>query len=173
MRCRQAWFDHQPDWDPERLVFIDETGVDTKMARRFGCSPCGERGLVAIPHGRRKTTTFTAVLRLTGMSASFILDGPMEGEGFLVYVKQVLVPTLQPDDIVVCENLLAHKVPGVRQAIEEANATLLYLPPYSPDFNPIKRAFSKLKAYLRKISLQSRLIGKCYRIQKTTFTLIK
>ena len=155
MKRRQAWFEGQPELDPERLIFIDETGVDTKMARRFGRSPRGERCLAAVPHGHWKTTTFTAGLRLCGMTAPFILEGPMDGECFLVYVEQVLVPTLRPGDVVIIDNLPAHKVAGVRQAIEAAKAILLYLPPYSPDFNPIEMAFSKFKAYLRKIAART------------------
>jgi transposase len=155
MEQRQAWFDNQPDLDPERLIFIDETGVDTKMARRFGRSPRGERCLAAVPHGHWKTTTFTAGLRLNGITAPFILEGPMDGDGFLAYVEQVLVPTLEPGDIVIADNLPAHKVPGVQEAIENAGASLRYLPPYSPDFNPIEKAFAKLKAYLRKISART------------------
>lgn len=155
MEQRQAWFDNQPDLDPERLIFIDETGVDTKMARRFGRSPRGERCLAAVPHGHWKTTTFTAGLRLNGITAPFILEGPMDGDGFLAYVKQVLVPTLKPGDIVIADNLPAHKVPGVQKAIENAGASLHYLPPYSPDFNPIEKAFAKLKAYLRKIAART------------------
>jgi transposase len=155
MEQRLAWFDSQPDLDPERLVFIDETGVDTKMARRFGRSPRGERCLAAVPHGHWKTTTFTAALRIRGLTAPFIMDGPMDGDGFLAYVQQVLVPTLKPGDIVVVDNLPAHKVGGVQEAIEAAKATLLYLPPYSPDFNPIEKAFAKLKAYLRKIAART------------------
>jgi hypothetical protein len=120
MEQRQAWFDNQPDLDPERLIFIDETGVDTKMARRFGRSPRGERCLAAVPHGHWKTTTFTAALRLNGITAPFILEGPMDGDGFLAYVEQVLVPTLKPGDIVIADNLPAHKVPGVQKAIENA-----------------------------------------------------
>jgi transposase len=155
LRRRQAWFEGQPDLDPERLVFIDETGVDTKMARRFGRSPRGERCRAPVPHGHWKTTTFTAGLRLTGMTAPFILEGPMDGEGFLAYVEQVLVPTLQPGDIVIIDNLPAHRVAGARTAIEATGAAFVFLPPYSPDFNPIEQAFSKLKAYLRKIAARS------------------
>jgi len=155
MEQRQAWFDNQPDLDPERLIFIDETGVDTKMARRFGRSPRGERCLAAVPHGHWKTTTFTAALRLNGITAPFILEGPMDGDGFLDYVEQVLVPTLKPGDIVIADNLPAHKVAGVQKAIENADASLHYLPPYSPDFNPIEKAFAKLKAYLRKIAART------------------
>lgn len=143
MRRRQAWFEAQPELEPERLVFIDETGVDTKMARRFGRSPRGQRCRAPVPHGHWKTTTFTAGLRFTGMTAPFILEGPMDGEGFLAYVEQVLAPTLQPGDIVIIDNLPAHRVGGAKTAIEARGATLLFLPPYSPDFNPIEKAFCK------------------------------
>jgi transposase len=149
LRRRQAWFDGQPDLDPARLVFIDETGLSTKMARLRGRAPRGERCRAGIPHGHWKTTTFTGALRLTGMSAPMVLDGAMNGIAFRAYVEQVLVPTLSPGDIVVMDNLPAHKAEGVRSAIERAGAKLHYLPPYSPDFNPIEMAFSKLKALLR------------------------
>jgi transposase len=155
LRRRQAWFDGQPELEPQRLVFIDETGVDTKMARRFGRSPRGERCRAPVPHGHWKTTTFTAGLRLTGMTAPFILEGPMDGEGFLAYVEQVLAPTLQPGDIVIIDNLPAHRVAGAKTAIEAKHATLIFLPPYSPDFNPIEKAFSKFKAYLRKAAART------------------
>ena len=120
------------------------------MARLRGRAPRGQRCRAGIPHGHWKTTTFTAGLRLNGLAASWLLDGPMDGEAFLVYVRRVLVPDLTPGDIVIMDNLPAHKVSGVRQAIEAAGASLLYLPPYSPDFNPIEMAFAKLKALLRK-----------------------
>ena len=152
---RRAWFDGQSDLDPDKLIFIDETGANTKMARLRGWAPRGERCRAAIPHGHWKTTTFTAGLRLDGLSAPMLLDGPMHGAAFLAYVEQVLVPELSPGDIVVMDNLPAHKVTGVRQAIEAAGARLLYLPPYSPDFNPIEMAFSKLKALLRKAAART------------------
>ncbi len=136
-------------------MFIDETGATTKMARLRGRAPKGERCRASIPHGHWKTTTFTGALRLDGMVAPMILDGPMDGAAFLAYVTQVLVPELKPGDIVVMDNLPAHKVSGVRQAIEQADARLLYLPPYSPDFNPIEMAFSKLKATLRKAAART------------------
>ncbi len=141
--------------DPGKLVFIDETGASTKMARLRGRARKGERCRAAIPHGHWKTTTFTAGLRLSGLAAPMLLDGPMNGDAFLAYVEQVLTPELEPDDIVIMDNLPAHKVTGVRQAIEAAGASLLYLPPYSPDFNPIEMAFSKLKAILRKAAARS------------------
>jgi transposase len=149
LKRRQDWFDGQPDLDPARLVFIDETGLSTKMSRLRGRSPRGERCRSGVPHGHWKTTTFTGALRLSGMTAPMVLDGAMNGVAFRAYVEQVLVPTLAPGDIVILDNLPAHKAEGVRQAIEGAGCRLLYLPPYSPDFNPIENAFSKLKALLR------------------------
>lgn len=120
------------------------------MARLRGRAVRGERCRASVPHGHWKTTTFTAGLRLSGMTAPMVLDGAMNGPAFLAYVEQVLVPELAPGDVVVMDNLPAHKVGGVRRAIEDADARLLYLPSYSPDFNPIEMAFSKLKAILRK-----------------------
>lgn len=151
-----AWFESQPDLDPARLVFIDETGATTKMARLHGRSRRGERCRSAVPHGHWKTTTFTAGLRLDGLSAPIVLDGPMNGAAFLAYVEQFLVPTLRPGDVVIMDNLPAHRVSGVREAIEAAGATRLFLPPYSPDFNPIEQAFAKLKAYLRKVAARTK-----------------
>ena len=120
------------------------------MARLRGRAQKGERLRAGIPQGHWKTTTFVAGLRLTGMVAPMVLDGPMNGAAFLAYVQQVLAPELKPDDIVIMDNLSSHKGPVVRAAIEAAGAHLLYLPPYSPDFNPIENAFAKLKALLRK-----------------------
>jgi transposase len=150
LKRREDWFDNQLDLDPVRLVFIDETWASTNMARRCGRSRKGERLRAGIPHGHWKTTTFVAGLRLTGMVAPLVLDGPINREAFHAYVNQVLVPELAPGDIVVMDNLGSHKGPAVRRAIEAAGATLLYLPPYSPDFNPIENAFAKLKTLLRK-----------------------
>ncbi|MGH0289177.1 IS630-like element ISRm10-1 family transposase, partial [Sinorhizobium meliloti] len=124
-------------------------GLSTKMARLRGRAPRGERCRAGVPHGHWKTTTFTGALRLTGMTAPFVYDGAMNGNVFLAYVEQVLLPTLQAGDVVVMDNLPAHKTSGVRDAIERAGAKLMFLPPYSPDFNPIENAFSKLKAMLR------------------------
>ncbi len=150
LKRRQDWFDGQLDLDPEHLVFIDETWASTNMARLRGRAPKGERLRAGIPHGHWKTTTFVAGLRLTGMVAPMVLDGPINGPAFQAYVDQILVPELRPGDIVVMDNLGSHKGASVRAAIETAGATLLYLPPYSPDFNPIEKAFAKLKALLRK-----------------------
>lgn len=153
--ARQAWFDGQLDLDPAKLVFIDETGASTKMARLRGRAPRGERCVASVPHGHWKTTTFIAGLRLGGIVAPMVLDGAMDGDAFIAYVEKVLVPELTKDDLVIMDNLPAHKVNGVRSAIEEAGARLLYLPPYSPDFNPIEMAFSKLKAMLRKAAART------------------
>lgn len=150
MKRRQAWFDGQPDLDPERLVFIDETWASTNMARRHGRCARGERLRVGVPHGHWKTTTFVAGLRSSGIAAPFVLDGPINRIAFETYVGRVLVPELRPGDIVIMDNLSSHKGPRVREMIEAAGATLLFLPPYSPDFNPIENAFSKFKAHLRK-----------------------
>jgi transposase len=147
---RQAWFENQPDLDPARLVFIDETWTATNMARTRGRCARGERLRSSVPHGHWRTTTLVAGLRLSGIAAPFVLDGPINRETFQAYVDRVLVHELAPGDIVVTDNLGSHKGPAVRAAIEAAGARLLFLPPYSPDFNPIELAFSKLKALLRK-----------------------
>jgi transposase len=136
------------------------------MARTRGRAPRGERLRASIPHGHWKTTTFVAGLRLSGMVAPMVLDGPINGCAFQAYVDQVLAPTLAPGDIVVMDNLGSHKGVRVREAIEAAGAKLLYLPPYSPDFNPIENAFSKLKALLRKAAERTveglwKAIGRC------------
>ena len=150
MKQRQAWFDGQPDLDPDRLVFIDETWASTNMARRHGRAPRGQRLRAGVPHGHWKTTTFVAGLRNSGIVAPFVLDGPINRNAFEAYVEKVLVPELRPGDIVIMDNLSSHKGPRIRQMIEAAGGSLLYLPPYSPDFNPIENAFAKLKALLRK-----------------------
>jgi transposase len=155
LKKREDWFDGQLDLDPERLVFIDETWMTTNMARMRGRALKGERLRAGIPHGHWKTTTFIGGLRHDGLGAPMVLDGPINGVSFQAYVDQVLVPTLSPGDVVIMDNLGSHKRPGVHAAIEAAGARLLYLPPYSPDFNPIENAFSKLKALLRKAAERS------------------
>ena len=142
-------------------MFIDETWASTNMARRYGRAPRGQRLRAGVPHGHWKTTTFVAGLRLTGLVAPFVLDGPINRDAFEVYAEKVLVPELSPGDVVVMDNLSSHKGPNVRALIEKAGAILLYLPPYSPDFNPIENAFAKLKALLRKApSGPSRAFGR-------------
>jgi transposase len=142
--------------DPATFVFLDETGAATNMARRYGWGPRGERLVDATPHGHWRTTTFVAGLRSTGIIAPLVLDGPMTGEAFRAYVEQFLAPTLSKGDVVVMDNLGAHKVAGVREAIAAVGASILYLPPYSPDLNPIEQAFAKLKALLRKAAARTR-----------------
>jgi transposase len=148
---REAWFEGQTDLDPARLVFVDESWASTNMARRYGRCRRGERLRMSVPHGHWKTTTFVAGLRNTGMVAPMVLDGPINRDWFEAYVNQLLVPELSPGDIVIMDNLSSHKAPAIRAAIEAVGATLRFLPPYSPDFNPIEKAFSRLKAMLRKI----------------------
>ena len=126
------------------------------MARLRGRAPRGERLRAGIPHGHWRTTTFVAGLRLSGMDAPMVIDGPINGESFLAYVRQVLIPTLRPGDVVVMDNLGSHKGAAVRKAIEAAGANLRFLPPYGPDFNPIENAFAKLKALLRKVAARTR-----------------
>jgi transposase len=142
--------------DPARFVFRDETGTATNMARRYGRSPCGERLVAAVPQGHWKTTTFIAGLKQSGIVAPLVLDGPITGPAFRAYVEQFLAPALEPGDVVVLDNLPAHKVKGVHQAIAAAGASLLYLPPYSPDLNPIEQLFAKLKALLRKAAVRTK-----------------
>ena len=152
---REAWFDLQPELDPEKLVFLDETGATTKMARLRGRSPRGERCRAAVPHGHWKTTTLVAALRLDGLAAPMVIDGAMNGEAFTAYAETLLAPTLRPGDIVIMDNLPAHKVSGARAAIERTGARLLFLPPYSPDFDPIEQAIVKIKALLRKAAART------------------
>jgi transposase len=126
-----------------------------RWPRLRGRAPRGQRCRAPVPHGHWKTTTFTGALRLSGLTAPMVLDGPMNRDAFLTYVEQVLAPTLRPGDLVVMDNLPAHRCAGVRMAIEAAGARLRYLPPYSPDFNPIENAFAKLKALLRKAAART------------------
>lgn len=139
----------------KHLVFIDETGAATNMARRYGRSPRGQRLDAAVPHGHWHTTTFVAALRQDGLTAPCVFDGPMNADCFRAYVEQCLAPTLRPGDIVVLDNLSSHKVAGIREAIEATGASLLYLPPYSPDLNPIEQAFAKFKSILRKAAART------------------
>ncbi len=153
---RRRWRAFQPFIDPTRLVFLDETGTATNMTRRYGRSPLGKRLIAAVPHGHWKTTTFVAGLRQAGVVAPLVLDGPMTGPAFRAYGEQLLAPALEPGDVVVLDNLAVHKVDGVRQAIAAAGASILYLPPYSPDLNPIEQLFAKLKALLRKAAARTK-----------------
>jgi transposase len=152
---RAAWRALQPEIDVDRLVFIDETGASTKMARLGGRALRGTRCVAAVPHGHWKTTTFVGALRTTGMTAPMVLDGAMDGPAFTAWVEEFLVPTLRPGDIVVMDNLPAHRRAEVGLAIAAAGAHLMYLPPYSPDLNPIEMVFAKLKAVLRRAAARS------------------
>jgi transposase len=139
----------------KRLVFIDETFTKTNMTRLRGRSKRGKRLIDKAPHGHWKTSTFIAALRHDRLTAPFTIDGPVNGEIFLTYIRRVLVPTLRKGDVVAMDNLGSHKIPGVREAIEAAGATLVYIPPYSPDLNPIEMVFSKIKSILRKKALRT------------------
>lgn len=134
----------------EKLVFIDETWTSTGMTRRYGGAPRGQRCPDSAPHGHWETTTFVGALRRCRLTAPLVTDGPMDGEMFLAYVRQFLCPTLQPGDTVILDNLSSHKVAGVEAAITASGARIRFLPPSSPDLNPIEKLFSKLKARLRK-----------------------
>lgn len=148
--AREEWKKNQPSLDPTKLVFLDETGAATNMARARGRCSRGERLKAKIPHGHWKTSTFLAGLRHDTLTAPFVIDQPMDGTIFHTYVEQCLAPTLTAGDIVIMDNLPAHKVAGIREAIEAKGAKLLYLPPYSPVVNPIEQLFAKFKAALRK-----------------------
>jgi transposase len=152
LKQRQAWFGSQLDLDPRKLVFIDETGASTNLARNRGRCLQGRRLRVGIPHGHYKTITLVAGLRLSGLVAQKAFDKPMNAATFEEWVEKYLVPTLSKGDVVVMDNLSSHKGPRVEKLIAAAGAELRYLPPYSPDMNPIEKAYSKLKAFLRKIA---------------------
>ena len=140
----------QPQLDPARLVFIDETWAKTNMAPTYGRARRGQRVRAKVPCGRWETTTFIAGLRQDGIIAPFVISGPIDGASFLAYVTKVLIPELRPGDIIVLDNLSSHKNKAVKEAVEAAGAELMFLPPYSPDLNPIELVFSKLKTLLRR-----------------------
>lgn len=152
---REEWKQLQENLDCEKLVFLDETWAKTNMTPTHGRAEAGQRVIDFVPHGHWKTTTFLAALRHDGLTAPLVVDGAINGEIFLAWVRQELLPTLKEGDIVVMDNLSSHKVSGVKEAIESAGAKVLYLPPYSPDFNPIEMVFSKLKTLVRKAKLRS------------------
>jgi len=154
-RHRTRWRKRQQRVDPSRLVFIDETWTKTNMTRLYGWARRGRRLVDKVPHGHWKTATFLAALRRDRVEAPCLFDGPINGERFLAYVEQFLVPTLKPNDIVVLDNLGSHKGKAVRKAIKAAGARLLFLPKYSPDLNPIEQLFAKLKTLIRKAAPRS------------------
>lgn len=147
---REQWRAEMPEWDPERPVFLDETSATTTMTRRYGRSPRGELLIMPEPHGHWKTSTFVAALRIDGLIAPTVVDGAMNGDFFEAYVERQLIPTLRPGDVVVMDHRSSHKRASIRKAIEAAGCTRKYLPPYSPDLNPIEQAFSQVKSLLRK-----------------------
>lgn len=151
----EAWFAAQPDLDPDKLVFLDERAAATNMARRYGRAPRGERCRLLVRQGHYKTTTVTAAVRTTGLCAFDLADGATNGQRFRDYVANRLVPVLRPGDTVILDNLQAHNVSGIRERVEAAGARLLYLPPDSPEFNPIEQIFAKLKALLRSIAART------------------
>jgi transposase len=155
-RHRRRWRVWQRYMDAEHFVFLDETAATTAMTRLYGWAARGKRLVDAAPSGHWKTTTFVAGLRRDGVIAPFVLDGPMTGEVFRAYVEHILAPSLRLGDVVVLDRLPAHKVAGVHEAIQAAGASLLYLPPYSPDLNPIEQLFAKLKALLRTAAARTR-----------------
>jgi transposase/predicted DNA-binding ribbon-helix-helix protein len=153
--ARAAWFEGQLDLDPLKLVFIDETAISTKMARRYGWAPQGERCRMSVPFGHWNTKTLIAALRFDRIDAPMTIDGALDGAAFLAYVEQVLAPTLSAGETVLMDNVRTHKVVGVREAIEATGARVVYLPPYSPDFNPIEKPFSKIKSILERIAART------------------
>jgi transposase len=152
---REAWHEKLKPIDVQKLVFLDESGAQTNMVRLRGRCDKGQRLRVHQPHGHWKTTTMISAIRIDGVTAPFVVEGAVDSEIFRVYVRQVLVPTLHQGDVVVMDNLQPHKASGVREAIEAAGARLLYLPPYSPDFNPIEPMWSKAKQRLRSIAART------------------
>lgn len=152
---REIWHEQFEGIDPDRLVFLDESGAKSNLCRTRGRCPVGQRLVAKIPHGHWKTTTIISAVGLRGPFAPAAFDGPADREVFGAYVRQVLAPQLRPNDIVIMDNLQPHKAAGVREAIEAAGASVLYLPPYSPDFNPIENLWSKLKTYLRSAAART------------------
>jgi len=152
---RQCWHERLKDIDPKRFVFIDESGAKTNMTRTRGRAPRGVRVVEPVPHGHWQTTTMIAAIRTSGPCAAAVVSGATDSDVFLAYVRHVLAPELNSDDVVVLDNLQPHKAAGVREMIEAAGATLLYLPPYSPDFNPIENMWSKVKQLLRSAAART------------------
>ena len=171
LKRRLEWFEGQPDLDPSKLVFIDETGASTNLARKGGRCRRGRRLRAAVPHGHYKTVTLVAGVSLRGIVAPKVYDRPINATLFEEWVENCLVPTLSQGDIVVMDSLPAHKGPRVEELIKAAGAELRYLPPYSPDMNPIEKAFSKLKAHLRKIA--ERTVGGLMRALETCADIFK
>jgi transposase len=153
---RAQWRSWSQDTDPNRLIFIDETWAKTNMTRLRGRAPRGQRLVDKTPHGHWKTTTLIAALGIKGMQCSTVVDGAVNGDVFEAFVEQVLVPQLEPGDVVIMDNLSSHKRARIRELIEAKQAELKYLPPYSPDLNPIEMVFSKIKQLLRTLACRTR-----------------
>jgi transposase len=136
-------------------VFIDETGLNTKMARHYGRSQMGQRCVCSLPHGHWQTSTFIAALRHDSIEAPFLVDGPVDADAFTAYLEQVLCPQLRPGDTLILDNLSTHKISNVHRLLSACGARVRYLPPYSPDLNPIELAFAKLKAHLRQAAART------------------
>lgn len=154
-KSRRRWRRRRRELNPRKLVFIDETSTRTNMFRPRGRSRRGRRLVATMPHGERRTSTFVAALRHDRLAAPFVIDGAVDGETFRTYAREVLAPTLSRGDVVAMDNLGSHKVAGVREAIEAAGATCLYIPPYSPDLNPIEMVFAKIKSILKRKALRT------------------
>ncbi len=143
--------------EPDQFVFLDESSAKTNMTRLYGRAPVGRRCYFSTPHGHWRTTTLLSAIRRTGVieEASILFDGPTDALVFRGYVEQCLAPSLRPGDIVVMDNLASHKVTGIREAIDSVGASVWYLPPYSPDLNPIEKLWSKVKAWLRRVAART------------------
>jgi transposase len=152
---REAWRQEAPHLDQRRLIFLDESGAKTDLTRLYARSFDGQRIVEATPQGHWGTTTIISALRLDGSTADMVLEGATDGTAFLAYVEQILAPTLRPGDLVIMDNLAPHKMPAVIQAIEAKQAQVRFLPPYSPDLNPIEKMWSKIKAYLRQVKART------------------
>lgn len=148
-RRRRRWRSWQAGLDPQRLVFIDETWIKTNMAPLRGWAPKGTRLRGFAPHGHWRTMTFLGALRYDRLAAPCLFDGPINGECFRAYVEQILLPSLKPGDVVIMDNLGSHKSAALRRILRAAGARLWYLPPYSPDLNPIEQTFAKIKHWMR------------------------
>jgi transposase len=153
---RKTWKAHQPELDVRRLVFLDESGVNTSMTRLYGRAHKHERVVEAVLDTRFHRTTILSSVRLDGNTVPFVFEGALNGDIFRLYVTQLLVPSLHPGDIVIMDNLSSHKVSGIVETIETVGVSVMFLPPYSPDLNPIELMWSKIKAVLRKLKIRAK-----------------
>jgi transposase len=153
---REAWCEEALSLSPSRLIFIDESGAKTNMTRLYGRALGGQRMVDATPHGHWSTTTMISALRVDGSTADMVIDSATDGTVFLTYVEKILAPTLKENDIVIMDNLASHKMVAVVAAIKATGAEVRFLPPYSPDLNPIEKMWSKVKAYLRKVKARTK-----------------